>query len=500
MKCTNCGAELYAGDRFCMRCGARAPEEPAPVLQPQQPEAQPPPPPLPPPTVEAERLKAQPPPPPPPVFVAPQPAAPAPKKGSGRKWVIVGVLGVLAVACVLVAFSGAWMLGRLSRTWELTIGEPTSTPRLAPTRMPTFSPTPTRQPTPTPSPTELAATPTTAPEPTAQGGIELFSCTSADLDCGWETFSGTYGDVSAVGPELLLVARDSGLVETEIPGVSVQDFYLHFVAKLSSESEDVGYSAAFRCDPESSATFSYEFEVLASGEYRVWMWMDGDPTMLDSGTTDLDPSEENAIEVVAQGPSVSFLVNGEPVAEMTDAELREGPIHLIATVYEEGDLEVAISDVVVQAQGSPSPRPSSTTAPTSVPPSPTPTQPALTSVPPSPTPTRGPVEFDPVIFAQGLNAEHDPITPGTSFPSGTTVVYAVFACRGMYQGLEVQAIWYHNGQEYFRFSNYWDETEERGRSWFWLDRVSGQPLPSGNYRLDVYAEGRLLQSGTFTIQ
>lgn len=342
MKCTNCGAELYPGDRFCMRCGARIPEEPAPVVQPEHPEAQPPPPPV----VEAERLQAQPPPPPPPVFVAPQPAAPPPKKGSRRKWVIVGVLGLLAVACVLAAFSGSWLLGQLFRSGELSFAEPTSTPRPTATRTPVSLPTATQQPV--PSPTVLPATPTTAPAPTAQGGVELFSCTSADSDCGWEAFSGTYGDVSAVGPELLLVARNSGLVETEIPGVSVQDFYLHFLAKLTSQSDDVGYSAAFRCDPQDSATFSYEFELRGNGEYRVWVWKDGDPNMLESGTTDVDPSGEDSIEIVAHGPSVSFLVNGQPVSEMTDAELREGPIYFIATVYEDVEVEVAISEVTVQ--------------------------------------------------------------------------------------------------------------------------------------------------------
>jgi len=70
--------------------------------------------------------------------------------------------------------------------------------------------------------------------------------------------------------------------------------------------------------------------------------------MLDSGTTDLDLSAENSVEIVAQGPSVSFLVNGEPVTEMTDAELREGPMHLIAGAYDTVDSEVAISQVVVR--------------------------------------------------------------------------------------------------------------------------------------------------------
>jgi hypothetical protein len=145
----------------------------------------------------------------------------------------------------------------------------------------------------------------------------------------------------------------------------------------------------------------------------------------------------------------------------------------------------------VAPQASSSPQPSSTTAPTPFPPSPTPTQPA---------PTRGPTEFDPIIFAQGLNAEGDPIMPSMTFPPGTTEVYAIWACRGMYQGLELHSIWYHNGQEYASGNVNWDRAEERGRWWLQLYRASGQPLPSGNYRLELYVGGQLLQSGTFTIQ
>jgi hypothetical protein len=317
---------------------------------------------------------------------------------------------------------------------------------------------------------------------------ELFSCTSADLDCGWTPYSDASREVYAVGPELFLVAKGPlALVETEIPGVLVQDFYLHFVAKLSSSQSEVGsYSAAFRCDPADSGTFSYEFELFASGEYRVWQWVDYGPTTLDSGMTDLDPSGENSIEVFAQGPSVSFLVNGEPVTEITDAELREGPIHLIATVHEDADIKVAISEVVVEGQGTPSPRPSSTTA--------------ATSVPPSPTPTRGPIEFDPIVFARELDAEGYPIMPSTTFPAGTTVVNSVFAFRGMYPGLELQAIWYKDGQQYSSFTYTWRIPQERGHWGLYLGGQDEGPLPSGNYRLDLYVEGRLLQSGTFTIQ
>ena len=401
---------------------------------------------------------------------------------------IVGVLGVLAVVCVLVAFSGAWLLSRLSGSGGLTIGVPTSTPRLAPTQRPTFPPPSTRPPAPTTTPTLAPPTPTTALEPTAQGGVELFSCTSADADCGWEAYSDEYGEAYAVGPDLFLVAHGPwALAGAKIPGVQVQDFRLSFIAKLSSSESGAGnYGAAFRMDPANEGTF-YEFELRANGEWTVWKWVDFSPRDIASGTVELDPSGEDSVSVMADGPRLSFLVNGGPVTDITDAEVREGPIRFMATVLEEeAEIEVAISDVVVQEQGSPSPRPSSTTAPT--------------AAPPSPTATRGPVEFDPIIFSTALDANFDPIAPGTSFPRGTTTIHAVWACRGMYQGLEVTAIWYHNGEQYWSNTRPWSIPDERGNWAFGIEHQNGSPLPSGNWRLELHAEGRLLQSGAFTIQ
>jgi hypothetical protein len=145
----------------------------------------------------------------------------------------------------------------------------------------------------------------------------------------------------------------------------------------------------------------------------------------------------------------------------------------------------------VGPQGSPSPQPSSTTAPTTLPPSPTPIQAA---------PTSGPTEFDPINFAQGLTAEGDPYMPGTSLPHGTTVVYAIWACRGMYQGLELRNVWYHDGQVYVSSDVHWDRADERGRWWVRLRLSSGQALPSGHYTLELWVEGRLLQSGSFLIE
>lgn len=159
-------------------------------------------------------------------------------------------------------------------------------------------------------------------------------------------------------------------------------------------------------------------------------------------------------------------------------------------LHVEGEL-IAGGVFVVGVPGAETPTRSPLATPTPVPPSPT-------SVPP--TPTRGPTEFDPIIFAKGLTEEVDPIFPTTTFPPGTTEVYAVWACRGMYPGLELFNRWYHNGQEYAAGSVFWEREAERGRWWLHLYRASGAPLPSGNYRLELHVHGRLLQSETFVIQ
>src|SRR4030042_6155890 len=155
MKCTGCGAELAPEDDFCRECGAPRPEVPAP-------------------TVEAERPEAQP--PPAPVVAAAEPEAPPSRKGPRGKWVAVGCIGILAVACVLAALSGACLLMLISQSQGRTVappglpgGEPTTTPRPTPTWLPA-PPTPTWQPAP----------PTSAPTPGVEPAIVLPHCSALD--------------------------------------------------------------------------------------------------------------------------------------------------------------------------------------------------------------------------------------------------------------------------------------------------------------------------------
>ncbi len=329
MKCSNCGAELAPEDRFCGECGAPRPPVPPPIVEAELPEAQPP---------------------PPPVAAAPLPEAPPTRKRSRRRWLAVGCVGlVLAAICMLAGAGLVWVLS--DSLGGITIDLGPTTIRLggsstapvatrAPVEVPTLPPTQVESDTPTLSPTE---------GPTVEATIELFSCSFEDLDCGWETYSGGSGEVYAVGHELFLVAKGPyALVDAEIPALRVQDFYLYFVAELRSESGVGSYGVEIRCDPEDSGP-CYDFELTSGGEYYVWEWVGSDPTLLDSGSAQLELTGEDSIGIFAQGPSLSFFVNDEFVAEITDAEVREGPIRLYASVTEEANVEVAVSHVVVEA-------------------------------------------------------------------------------------------------------------------------------------------------------
>ena len=396
------------------------------------------------PIVQAER--PQPPPPPPPVFAAPEPEAAPPGKRSLRTSAVVGCLGLLAVALVVAGLSGDRLAKLISRSQEPTTaapertsGVPTSTPFPIPTWRDTSPATGTRTPPPPP---------TSTPTPSIEPALVFAYCSALDQ-------SPVYvGENQPVTLYWGWVAQSESHVQEYLDTARIRVFLddeqltPDTRSEIEYDSESEGYGVDWKAN----------VGVLTPGSHRV----------------DYDVSWSRQI---------------------SDGWYTYGP----GGEYEEHH---SYCEIIVGAAPlrTPSPRPSSTTAPTPVPPSPTPTRPAPTAVPPSPTPTRGPVEFDPIVFAQALDAEGYPVMPSMTFPPGTTGVYAIWACRGLYQGLELRNVWYHNGQEYASSSVYWDRTDERGRWFVQLYRPSGQPLPSGNYRLELHIGGRLLQSGTFTIQ
>lgn len=353
-------------------------------------------------------------------------------------------------------------------------------------------------PTPTPQ-----ATPIVEPTPTIQPALP-FEDDFSDPSSGWWTGSTEEGWVRYEDGELHVLNYTAAEYATDsFPGLDLTDLIMEVDSRLVDGSEDNWHAHYCRyMDSDNHYVLSFS----ADGYYESRAEVNGvkinlvPPTR--SEAINQGRGATNVARLECVGNRLRFFVNGTLLTDVTDSSLAAGDIRLGVSSLDGEYSQVAFDNLVVSA---PAAAPGPTATPTTPPPTATPVPPTPTQVPPTltpvpPTPTRGPVEFDPIIFSSAIDSEGNTTSPGTSFPAGTTRVYAVWACRGMTPGLALENTWYLNGQRYASSTVYWDRPGERGRWWVSLYRESGAPLPSGNYRLELYVGARLMQSGEFVIQ
>jgi serine protease Do len=104
----------------------------------------------------------------------------------------------------------------------------------------------------------------------------------------------------------------------------------------------------------------------------------------------------------------------------------------------------------------------------------------------------------PITFASGIDAQGNPVNPGTSFATGLEELYFFCDYAGMQDGMSFDEKWIMNGEELAMFNVVWD----KGASGAYHDsiyRTSDEPLLDGEYALELYVEGQLVQQGTAVI-
>ena len=287
--------------------------------------------------------------------------------------------------------------------------------------------------------------------------------------------------------------------ENSVAWSSRSGYLLDFVMEVAvSADAEVGF-AGLVFHKQGDSRF-YAFAITPDGYYSLMKSAQVAEPILDwrHSSHIRTGADTNRLRVVRVGATVTLYVNGQYLDSVQDTTFTEGEVGVVAgtgdgethALFHFDNLRVYSSIPVVPPTPTPTLVP--TVTPTRVPPTPAP-----------PTPTtvaRGPVEFDPIVFAQGLTAERDPVMPSMSFAHGIKEVYAVWACRGMYRGLEIVHTWYHDGRECASGTVIREEENERGREHVSLEGPEGGPLPSGHYTLELYVYGQLLQSGSFLIQ
>ena len=103
----------------------------------------------------------------------------------------------------------------------------------------------------------------------------------------------------------------------------------------------------------------------------------------------------------------------------------------------------------------------------------------------------------PFAFAEAVDENNNCINLATSFASGTPQVYTCFDYADMQDGMAVGMIWLRDGEIYKEDRDTWRWDEEGGLWWRLGPKEGG--LDPGDYEVQLYVEGQLAQSGTFTV-
>jgi hypothetical protein len=101
-------------------------------------------------------------------------------------------------------------------------------------------------------------------------------------------------------------------------------------------------------------------------------------------------------------------------------------------------------------------------------------------------------------FGEFVDDSNHIADPQTEFPHTIVTVYATFDYAGMTADTLWLERWLLDGREYLVLEHAGWEEAESGTTWIGITNAGG--LPSGQYTVDVFAEGNLIASGEFTVQ
>ena len=104
----------------------------------------------------------------------------------------------------------------------------------------------------------------------------------------------------------------------------------------------------------------------------------------------------------------------------------------------------------------------------------------------------------PILFAAGMDDKGNPVDPGEAFSSGTEELHFFVEYNGMQDGLSLDERWLFDGDELLTVNLTWDQGTNGTFSDF-IYRTNGDPLWDGEYTVELYLEGELVQSASATI-
>ena len=104
-------------------------------------------------------------------------------------------------------------------------------------------------------------------------------------------------------------------------------------------------------------------------------------------------------------------------------------------------------------------------------------------------------KIGPLTFSSGQE-DDQPIDEGTQFSSGTEEIFAFFDYSGMTDGAEVRQVWTIDGEDGLDTTDAWNAGAAGS---YWISVNSSDGLPDGQYELELSVDGKVAQTGQFSI-
>lgn len=102
-----------------------------------------------------------------------------------------------------------------------------------------------------------------------------------------------------------------------------------------------------------------------------------------------------------------------------------------------------------------------------------------------------------IAFAGAIAADGGFLDVGDSFAPGAPAVYTIMRFEEMPPNAPWMVRWYHQDEIYDQYSSTWPDTAGGGQSWV---RITGAPMPAGEYQAEIYVSGKLIASENFDVQ
>jgi hypothetical protein len=224
-------------------------------------------------------------------------------------------------------------------------------------------------PTPEPEPTatEVEAEPAETPPPAQSAGDTLGGeaddtpASSGDVffteafdsnENGWPT--GKNEDEYTIDETRLedgryvisVEALKPAFVERQLPDWQFDDFFLSLEATPLDKGDTYSYGVSFRLDEMGNG---YAFEIGNDGQYGVLLYNEEWSMVVDwtkSGA--IKVGQTNKLAVLAQGDSLSFYVNDEPLVTIEDDTVLEGQVGVLIDMFAEDEsAKVAFDNLLI---------------------------------------------------------------------------------------------------------------------------------------------------------